>query len=159
MEAFADVYERCFAMVYNYLFYRVPDRVQADELVSLVFERALERFERFDPARGRVEAWLLGIARNAVVDHFRARRWEALDELPERAGGDGRGDERLLRDESLRELARALAGLDERERELLALKFAAGMTNRAIAEETGLGESHVGVLVFRALRKLEAELS
>ena len=46
----------------------------------------------------------------------------------------------------------------DRERELLALKFGAGMTNRSIAAHLGLGESHVGVLAHRALRKLRAAL-
>jgi len=155
---FAELYDRHFAPVYNYVLYRVGDAAAADEVVSRVFERALDRFGGYDARRGEPGAWLFGIARNAVNDHFRARRWLAWlpDELVERA--DAPASDALVADEERRGLRLALRGLDAREREILALKFGGEMTNRQVASHLGLGESHVGVIVHRALKRLRAEL-
>lgn len=158
---FAEVYDRCFSKVFNYLVYALGDVASADDAAGVVFERALDRFQDFDPRRGPVEAWLFGIARNAARDQYRARRlraWIPLDLFDERPGRDPRSEDELISDESRRELARALAGLDARERGILALKFGADMTNRDIAAQEGLGESNVGVIVYRAVKKLQAAL-
>ena len=157
---FAGIYDEFFPKVYNYIRYRVGDAQTADDLVSLAFEKALDRFADFDPRKAGFGAWIFTIARNAVYDHFRGRRQaEApLDSVPEPADQGLRAEDELARDESLRELLAALEGLDERERELLALKFGADMTNRDIAAHLGLGESNVGVIVFRAVKKLQAQL-
>jgi RNA polymerase sigma factor (sigma-70 family) len=158
---FAGLYDSHFAKVYNYVSYRVGDPAAADDVTSRVFERALDRLETFDPRSGPVEAWLFGIARNAVFDHFRAKRWLSwlpLDALSERPGRDPKNEDVLVQDESRRELRRALDGLSERERELLALKFGADMTNRAIAAHLEMGESNVGVILHRAVLKLRTAL-
>jgi len=154
---FAVLYDRHFTKVYNYVSYRLGDPAAADDVVSRVFERALDRLETFDPASGPAEAWLFGIARNAVADHFRARRWLSwlpVDLFGERAAPDVKHEEALVQDESRRELRLALERLSARERELLALKYGAEMTNREIAAQLGIGESNVGVIVHRAVEKL-----
>ncbi|HAH06870.1 MAG TPA: RNA polymerase subunit sigma-24 [Elusimicrobia bacterium] len=161
MHDFAEVYDRYFDRVYNYVRYRVEDDAAADDVASRVFEKALGRWETFDPSRGEVDAWLFAIARSAVMDHFRSKRWRSwlpLDLFPERASSEPASDAKLAEAESLDELSAALQGLDDRARDVLALKFEARMTNRAIAEQTGLGESHVAVLLFRSLKKLQAAL-
>ena len=158
---FAGLYDRNFAKVYNYVSYRVGDAAAADDVASRVFERALDRLETYDPASGPVEAWLFGIARNAVADHFRAKRWLSwlpLEAFGERPGREPKNEDVLVEDESRRELRRALERLPARERELLALKFGAGMTNRAIAGQLGMGESNVGVILHRAVLKLRTAL-
>jgi RNA polymerase sigma-70 factor (ECF subfamily) len=155
---FADIYDRCFAPVFNYVLYRVGDVAAADEVVSRVFERALDRLDGYDPRRGPPRAWLFGIARNAVNDHFRARRWLAWLPGDLAARADAPHDDALVADEDRRLLLRALRTLDAREREVLALKFGGEMSHRDIASEVGLGESHVGVIVHRALKRLRAEL-
>lgn len=159
MPDFADLYDRFFSRVYNYARYRVGDPAAADDVVSRVFEKALDRLSSFDPARGPVDAWLFAIARSVVVDHFRGVRppgppLDAVD-APSR---EPEFIDVLAGEESSRALLAAVRGLDERSRELLALKFGARMTNRAIAAQTGLTESHVGVLVHRAVKALQAVL-
>lgn len=159
MHDFAALYDRYFARVYNYVRYRVGDAASADDVVSRVFEKALDRLESFDRERGLLDAWLFAIARNAVADHFRERRPGApLDAAEALADGEPRAEEGLERDESARGLLSALRLLDERQRELLALKYGARVTNRAIAAQTGLTESHVGVLLHRAVKTLRSAL-
>lgn len=158
---FAVLYDRHFTKVYNYVSYRLGDPAAADDVVSRVFERALDRLDTYDPEAGPIEAWLFGIARNAVADHFRARRWLSwlpLDFFHETSSHETKHEDALVQDESRRELRRALERLSARERELLALKYGAEMTNRDIAGQLGIGESNVGVILHRAVLKLREAL-
>ncbi|MBI4677498.1 MAG: sigma-70 family RNA polymerase sigma factor [Elusimicrobia bacterium] len=155
------VYDRFFPRVYNYMRYRAADRETADDLTSQVFEKVLAKLGSFKPERGPFEAWLFAVARNVVNDHYRGfgwRRWLSLDAVADRPARESPPDAALVKDESLRSLQAALGRLDGREREILGLKFGAGLTNRAIAAMEALSESNVGVVVFRALKKLREEL-
>ena len=159
--AFAAIYDHYFPRVYNYVRYRVGDAETADDLTTQVFERALTHIGRYRPERAPFAAWLFAIARNAVSDHLRAqrrRRWLSLEVLRDRASRDPQPEEIAIRNETRDELLAAVARLSERERDLIGLKFAAGLTNRRIAEITGLSESNVGVILYRAVRRLRAEL-
>lgn len=156
-QAFIALYDASFARVYNYVRYRVNDRETAEDLVSRVFERAFDRAETFDPARGTPDAWLMGIARNTVNMHLRAmrrRRWLSLDLLGEPAAEAPGPEHVALYNEALDELLAAVTRLSDRERHLIACKFGAEMSHREIARLTGLTANHVGVIVYRAIRRL-----
>jgi RNA polymerase sigma factor (sigma-70 family) len=160
--AFAAVYDHYFPRIYNYVRYRISEATAVDDLVSLIFERALLHLDRYRPDRAPFSVWLFAIARNAVNDHLRAharRRLFSLDLMPERPSPEARPEEALLRNEQHAELETALGRLSDHERDLLALKFAVGLTNRRIAALTGLTESNVGVIVYRAVRRLRAEMA
>src|SRR2546426_566414 len=110
---------------------------------------------RYRGDRAGVSTWILAIARNVAIDYFRRTRVElpiddthvARDETPETAA---------VRRSDLRRLGTLLGGLPPRERDLLALKFGAGATNRAIAKLTGLSESNVGTILHRTIAGLRA---
>ncbi|MBI5241325.1 MAG: sigma-70 family RNA polymerase sigma factor [Elusimicrobia bacterium] len=158
---FASLYDLYFSCVCGFVRSQVSDPADADDVVSRAFERLLERLGTYRPERGAFESWLFAVVRNAVRDHFRSRRWRALfslEEAPEPAGREPAAEARLLAEEERAGLLRALQRLDERSREVLGLKFQAGLNNRQIAEVLDLGESHVGVLVYRAVKKLQAAL-
>jgi RNA polymerase sigma factor (sigma-70 family) len=160
-QAFASLYDRYFPRVYNYMRLRSADALLADDLTAQVFERALLHLGSYDPREGVFAAWLFGIARNLWSDHLRRERrqaWLSLAAIRPRAHGDPSPEESLIQAETQQALQRALQSLSERERDLLALKFAGGMTNRQIASLVGLSESNVGVFVFRALQRLRARL-
>lgn len=161
-QAFIALYDLYFARVYNYTRYRCHDRATADDLTGLVFEQALAKLASYDPQRGPFGAWLFGIARNTVNNHLRSqqsRRWLHLDNLHNCPEQDPSPEELVARQEARYELAMAIQGLSEREQDLLGLKFAANLTNRRIAEITGLSESNVGVILYRTLRKLRLEIT
>jgi RNA polymerase sigma-70 factor (ECF subfamily) len=159
--AFATIYDRYFARVYNYIRYRVEDADIADDLTSHVFERVIARIDSYRPERAPFAAWLFAIARHAVADHRRAerrRKWLSLDALIHRASPLPEPEAVAVASESNAEVLRAVTRLRERERDLIALKFAAGLSNREIARVTGLSASHVGVILYRTLRRLRSEL-
>jgi len=116
----------------------------------------------YRPERAPFAAWLFAIVRNAVNDHLRAkrrRRWLSLEVLRDRASAGPQPEEVAIHGETRAELLAAVARLSDRERDLIALKFAAGLTNRRIAKLTGLSESNVGVILYRAMQRVRAELS
>jgi RNA polymerase sigma-70 factor (ECF subfamily) len=81
-----------------------------------------------------------------------------LDILRNNASDEPLPQQITIRAETHAELLAAVARLSDRERDFIALKFAAGLTNRRIAELTGLSANHVGVILYRAVRRLRAGL-
>ena len=155
---FTELYDKYFARIYNYIRYRVIERDAADDLVSAVFEKVLDKYESFDPGRSGVEPWLFAIARNTLNDYFRRRKvrgWFTITDREENIASPQSVEGSVQSAEENALLLAALSKLSEAERELVAMKFTLGLTNRAIAAETGLGESNVGVILFRAMKKLK----
>jgi RNA polymerase sigma factor (sigma-70 family) len=152
--AFDRLYRSSRDDVYAYVASLLRDGPAAEEVTATAFERAYRKRSRFDPGRGEPRAWLFGIARNAALDELRRRGRQAeLTAEPADLSGP-------LPDESAEETERrlavsaALATLDARERELIALKFFAGLSNAEIGTVVGLSESNAGTRLHRAVTKL-----
>jgi RNA polymerase sigma-70 factor, ECF subfamily len=139
--------------VYAYAAYRVGAGPDAEDVTSEAFERALRYRDSFDPRRGDPAAWLIGIARRCIADTG-VQRARATAELPERVleGQDDSSLDRL-------ELRAAVAQLDERDRELVALRYGADLTARQIGELLDLKTNAVEVALHRALARLRRELA
>ena len=147
------VYRGEMPRVFNYFRYRGFDRETAEDLTSATFEKAWRARGRYRRDRAAVPTWLLAIARNTATDHLRRAR--VAVPLAESVLRDEETPEtRAVREADSRRLRALLATIPERERELLALKFGAGATNRAIATVTGLGESNVGTILHRTIGAL-----
>jgi RNA polymerase sigma-70 factor (ECF subfamily) len=158
---FAAIYDHYFPRIYNYMRYRVGDAASADDLTAQVFTCTLAKLHNFQSSRAPFAAWLFAIARNAVTDYLRFQKRHprlALDTLRDHASRELTPDESVIRNETRDELIAALARVSERERDILALKFAGGLTNRHIAKLVGESESNVGVILFRTVRRLRSEL-
>lgn len=152
-------YEALLPRVYNFFLYRVGDVAQAEDLTSTTFEKAWRARDQYRHDRAGFATWLFSIARNVATDYFRRRRVElSLDDARDRPDDTARLPDRVAeeRDERAR-LASLLARLPARERDLLALKYGAGMTNRDIARQTGLTESNVGTIISRAVQALRRQ--
>ena len=160
--AFQGVCETQLSAVYAYIRYRVSNADAAEELTAKTFLKAVERLETFDPGRGELTVWLFGIARNVITDHIRARRrwrWLPVDWLHQLESPGPNPERTVVAEEEHRHLAAALAHLPDRDRDVLGLKFASGLTNREIARITKLTESNVGVIVYRAVGRLREQLA
>jgi RNA polymerase sigma-70 factor, ECF subfamily len=157
-ERFETLYRSSRDDVYAYVATLLRDRSAAEDVTAVAFERAYRRRRSFDRARGNERAWLFGIARNAALDELRRRRRHATlavdPEDPAAAHAFATGDE--LADDALRRttLRAALDRLAPRERELVALKFHAGLTNAELARVLGVSESNAGTLLHRTMAKL-----
>jgi RNA polymerase sigma factor (sigma-70 family) len=140
--------------VYAYVASLLRDPAAAEEVTATAFERAYRKRLRFDPNRGERRAWLFGIARNAALDELRRRGRQA--ELTAEPADLAQASTHASAEASERRLAlsAALATLGPRERELIALKHFAGLTNVEIAEVLGTTESNAGTKLHRAVTKL-----
>ena len=158
---FVQLYDEYFERVYRYARYRLEDHALAEDMTALTFERALKHLNDFDQRRGSFGSWLFTIARNLINNHLRDERKRtciSLDSYVDHLGKTASPEDKYLQVETQTELLAAIACLNARDRDLLSLKFGASLTNRRIAEITGLSENNVGVIVFRALHKLRKML-
>jgi RNA polymerase sigma-70 factor (ECF subfamily) len=147
-ERFESFYRRTFPRVYAYVASIVRDRSAAEEVTAQAYERAYRKRSSYKSRRGSQEAWLFGIARYAALDELRRlkRRAEAI----ETAAPDDHSEDVVLR-ETVRA---ALETLEPRDRDLLALKYKAGLSNGEIARVLAVSESNVGTRLHRAMEKL-----
>lgn len=138
--------------VYAYVATLLRDRSAAEDVTAQAFERAYRKRRTFDRRKGEERAWLFGIARNAALDELRRRgRLAALAVEPtDEAAADDLVDVALRRDA----VRAALSQLSTRERELVALKFHAGLSNGELGRVLGLSESAVGTRLHRVMEKL-----
>jgi RNA polymerase sigma-70 factor, ECF subfamily len=143
--------------VYAYAATLLRDRAAAEDVAAAAFERAYRRRSRFDASKGTPRAWLFGIARNAALDELRRRKRAATAELPEPAVQvePGEAVEHAARRAEVRA---ALGRLQARDREVIALKYHAELTNAELAEVLGVSVSNAGTLVHRAMTKLREVL-
>ena len=114
--------------VYAYAAYRIGDGADAEDVTSATFERALRYRSSFDPRRGDAASWLIGIARRCIADAMQGRE-TPTDDVPELPS---EGHEELVLNQL--DLRVAVGRLDERDRELIALRFGADLSARQIAE-------------------------
>jgi RNA polymerase sigma factor (sigma-70 family) len=159
----SDTFERMFdehaERLFSFLAYRTGSRTLAEDLLSETFERVLSSRQRFDPRRGSERRWLYTIALNLLRDNARRRTLEERALQHVGAGAPlAQSDSGLAAVEHRDELQRALALLNDEEREAIALRFGADLKLRDVARVLGDGESAVEGRIYRALGKLRAEL-
>jgi RNA polymerase sigma-70 factor (ECF subfamily) len=139
--------------VYSYVAYRLGDGPDAEDVTSDVFERALRYRESYDPSRGEPLGWLLGIARRCVDDSFR-KSVTTTHERPDSISAENVETEAVER----LAVAAAIARLDAREQDLIALRYGADLTARQIARVLGVKTNAVEVALHRALARLRPDL-
>src|SRR5438874_10657792 len=158
--AFADIYEASIPAVWRFVRSRVDDHEQAQDLTSEVYVRALAAWDRYDVQRGTPTAWLCGIAARTVKEWRRRRSWSSLDASAEPLGGPPAGDLEpaavLVQAEETARLRAALTSLNERERDALALRFAAGLRAWEVGLILGLSPGATKMLLYRAMKRLRA---
>lgn len=139
--------------VYAYVAYRIGDGPEAEDVTSATFERALRYRNTYDPRRGEPIAWLLGIARRCIGDSYAESVPVPGDDQPEVAEDFAPAAEgRIV-------LAKAVSTLDQRDRELVALRYGADLSARQIAEIMDMKVNAVEVALHRALGRLRTQLA
>jgi len=139
--------------VYAYVAYRIGGGADAEDVTSMAIERALRYRSSYDPRKGEPIAWLLGIARSCIDDYLRTRGRNEPAENVDLAGG-------AVEEDAIRRLtvATAVASLDERDRELVALRYGADLSTREIGRLLGMKANAVDVALHRCRERLRGEL-
>jgi RNA polymerase sigma-70 factor (ECF subfamily) len=141
--------------LYAYVATLLRDRAAAEDVTAQAFERAFRKHGSFDARRGSERAWLFGIARNAALDELRRRKHHAtlaaepVSEAPDHATA-------TVEREAVRA---ALAELAPRDREIIALRFHAGLETAEVADVLGVSRSNAATQLHRAMTKLREALN
>jgi RNA polymerase sigma-70 factor, ECF subfamily len=157
-DAFDTLYMRHLKGIYAFVYYRVTDRMTAEDLTSQTFLKALERIGSFDHRKGAFSTWLYRIARNTVTDHFRTRHpHEDIDAVWDLPGAD---DPTLdAQTQIAREQVRVhLQQLPHDKRDLIILRLWDGLSYKEIAEVTGKSEASLKMMFSRTIADLRASM-
>jgi RNA polymerase sigma-70 factor, ECF subfamily len=150
-----QLYAEQLPRVFNFFRYRCGNVADAEDLTSITFEKAWRGRDRYRRDRGAFSTWLFTIARNAAVDHYRARVPAVpLEEAALVAAAQGTPEDQIALSSDAARLSSLLQTLSDRDRDLIALKYGAEMSNRDIARATELSESNVGTILYRAVQTL-----
>ena len=153
------VYESELPRVYNYFLYKVCNRELAEDLTATTFERAWTTRSKYNSILASPSTWLFGIARNVLRENF--RRDKAIENKIEPIHDNEHLPSAIDVEQSFQELQdkvllqSLLLELPEREHDLVALKYGAGLSNREIAKATGFSESNVGSILHRTVTNLQ----
>ena len=161
-EAFTELYEKYFPLVYGMIFAQLKDVAAADDVVSEVFMKVALNLGKHDK-KYAFSTWLFTIARNTLTDYYRRqiRRFEeSWDEFLEReAPISEQPEEKLLASAQTEDLLRAVSKLDERQRRIIELKYWSELSNVEIAEILNLSASNVGFIHYQAMKRLRELLA
>ena len=161
-EAFTELYEKYFPLVYGMIFARLKDVTAADDVVSEIFMKVALNLDSHDK-KYAFSTWLFTIARNTLADYYRRQirrfeeSWDAF--LEREAPISEQPEEKLLASERTEKLLRAMSKLDERQRRIIELKYWSELSNVEIAEILGLSASNVGFIHYQAMKRLRAMLA
>lgn len=151
-------YKEYLPRVYNFFCYHLSDESLAEDLTAATFEKAWRGRLRFRRDLSAFSTWLFTIAHNVATDHFRRKDRELSLETAGEQSDPASLEETVQENQDFAQLVTILSQLPARERELIAFKYGAGLTNREIARLTRLSESNVGTILNRTVEKLRIEM-
>ncbi len=157
--AFERLYRQYLQPVYRYLYLKTGSQVEAEDLTSQVFLSALGGLNNYRH-KGYFSAWLFSLARRKAADYYRSRQRQVSLEAdridPPAPEADLMAG--LIHQEDMQSLGRLVAALPEEERELVRLRFAAGLGFEEIAAVLGKKSSAVKMALYRLLERMEKQL-
>ncbi len=159
--ALAELYNLYFPRVYRYILARTGNPYDAEDLAEEVFLRMLDAIGRFEWREAPFSAWVFRIAHNAVIsqrrrDGARGRSTSLSEALPVGSMGPEEMVENRL---ALNDIMRAAQSLPEAQRQVISLRFAAGLSVAETARAMSKGEGNVKVIQHKAIAKLREMLA
>lgn len=154
-DTFSRIYKEYYSKIYKYTIYRVGDPNTAEDLVSEVFEKLLLKYYTYNSQKAKLSTWLFAIANNTIINyHYKNNRQARLANL-EKVESKYHLEDLLIEQEAKEILLKAITCLEERQRNIIALKFGGNLTNREIAQIMDLTETNVGTILYRSLKRLK----
>ena len=148
-----ELYRTYYKKVYGYLLSKLNHPQNAEDLAADVFVKIYSRLDSFDDSRASLSTWIYTITANTLTDYFRTRK--VHDEIPETLDDGSDVEDAVCTAQMLEKLADALQTLEERERDILILRYYSGRTLRDIAAQMDLSYAYIKVLQNKALGKLK----
>lgn len=153
-DTLSQLYTEYYSKIYKYILYRVGDPNIAEDLVSEVFEKMLVKYCTYNSQKAKFNTWLYTIANNTIINFHKINRNHCPMVNLEKIESKYRMEDSIIEQELKELVVKAMMCLDERQRTVIALKFAACLTNRQIAQMLNLTESNVGTILYRSLKRL-----
>lgn len=157
-EAFGRLYELYFTPVFRYIYFRIKNKEEANDLVQTVFLKVFRSILNFSEQNKSPLAYFFTVARNTVIDHWRTKKEVLLDDsesvfgqIPDKTNIPS---ELIEKKETNQAVHRAIKQLTDDQQEVIALKFINGMPNKEIAALLGKTEEAVRQLQCRAIKAL-----
>ena len=156
-EAFIALYNKFFPLVYKRIYAQIKDIPTTDDIVSEIFMKVALNLDKYD-RKFAFSTWIFAIARNTMADYFRRQnrnREVCLNEFCELESPiREQPEEKIVSDETIEDLLRAMGKLAERQRKILELKYWEELANVEIAEIMNLSASNVGYIHYQAIKNL-----
>ena len=158
-DAFAAIFDAYAGPIHRFIASRVSRPSDAEDLTQLVFVKALEALPRYEARGIPFGGWLFRLARNAVIDQVRTRRdhLSLVSAMTRETEDDGPEARATLLDD-LAMVARAVEDLTDDQREVIELRFFAGLSVLEAATAMGRQEGTIRGLQFRAIAALRRSL-
>ncbi len=148
------IYTDFYGKVLGYLTKKVSDRDLAEDLASDVFLKVYEKLDTFDAKKASLSTWIYTITQNRLKDYYRTRR--VFEEVPEELEEETDSvEDTVCNEEMLGILADALESLNERERDLIILRYYSGVPLKEIADRLGISYTYAKVLQSKALAAMK----
>lgn len=157
-ESFGQIYDRYFSKIYNFIYYKVHSRADAEDLTSEVFHKVILNLRKFDSVKGNFSTWIYAIARNTVIDFYRknhpTENIEDIFDLCSTHNLEQETDAKI----KLKKIENYLAQLKPAQREIVILRVWEGLTFREIAQIVGKNEPAVKVAFARVVAQMSEEI-
>jgi RNA polymerase sigma-70 factor (ECF subfamily) len=153
-KAFGMLYTRYLEDIHRYIYYKVTNRYEAEDLTETVFLKAWDALPRFKSGKVNFRAWLYRIAHNTVIDFYRTDRSSVDITAMQMRDNHPSLDEQIQIQDENNELNNAIRALESNLKQVIIYRFLNGMSHAETAQVMDLKEGNVRVLQMRALQKL-----
>ena len=158
LENFGALYDKYIEKIYSFVYYKTNHKETAEDIVSLVFLKAVEKLDTFKSNKDTFQAWLYQVARNTVIDYYRTRKqasniddyWSLTDSIDTERDVDVKI--------KLEQVDGYLKKLKPLQREIIIMRVWQGMSYREIAEIIGKREASAKMMFSRSIKKLREEM-
>ncbi|HKK54148.1 MAG TPA: RNA polymerase sigma factor [Patescibacteria group bacterium] len=158
LESFGPLYDKYIKKIYNYLYYRVPDKAVAEDVCSQTFIKALKAINSYSENKGTFSAWLYRIAKNNLIDYYRAYKNDLnVDDLwylEDDTDIESTADKKVKLDK----IKNCLNHLKKEQKEIIILRVWDELTYSEIAEIVDKSETSCKMIFSRSLEKIKQEL-
>lgn len=157
-EAFGRLYDVYIKKIYNFVYYKTHHRETAEDLTGRIFMKALENISSFSQEKGSFSSWLYKIARNTVIDHYRAAKFDTNIE----DAWDISSDSDMACDTDTRlkieDIRKFLCLLRPIERDVVIMRVWQEMSHKEISEVIGKSEDNCKVIFSRAVVSIRKQM-
>lgn len=158
LESFGPLYDKYIKKIYNYLYYRVPDKVVAEDVCSQTFIKALKAINTYSENKGSFSAWLYRIAKNSLVDYYRGHKRDLnVDDLwylKDDTDIENTADKEIKLDK----VRDCLKHLRKEQKEIIILRVWDELSYSEIAEIVEKSEASCKMIFSRSLERIKQEL-